>query len=186
MVNGWRVSRLWNLVEKFWFLTQNDNDVLLFSHTSWKKNTSQKHTNIILKSTIYCVILTKYRLKAGEMIQDGDSPVDYNYPAYRGGVTPPPPMGPGNPTGVGQCGGWRGSPTRPGQRPPGVPQAFSPAASERQQTTSVTQSSRLSHPCSRSPRAPARPSRPPLLMTNQFTNHPSLQQPQGTQPQKTR
>ena len=56
MINWWRVSRLWNLVVKFWFPTQNDEDDLLFSHylqAQWN-TTLQKHTNISLKSTVLC------------------------------------------------------------------------------------------------------------------------------------
>ena len=32
MVNWWTVPRPWKLVEKFWFLTQNDEDILLISY----------------------------------------------------------------------------------------------------------------------------------------------------------
>ena len=43
--NWWRVSRLWKLVVSFWFLIQNDEDVLLFSHhtSSMKHHLTETH-----------------------------------------------------------------------------------------------------------------------------------------------
>ena len=45
--------KIWKLVVKFWFLTQNDYDSLVMKQAQWNI-TLQKHTNIILKSTILC------------------------------------------------------------------------------------------------------------------------------------
>ena len=58
MVNWWRVSRPWKLVLKFWFLTQNDENVLLYSHqpSSMKHHLTETHEqnfeihNIVLSS----------------------------------------------------------------------------------------------------------------------------------------
>ena len=39
MVNWWRIWRPWKVVVHFWFLTQNDEDIILFSHHT----SSMKH-----------------------------------------------------------------------------------------------------------------------------------------------
>ena len=50
LIKQWKTKwEPWNLVVKFWFLTPNDEDVLLFSHRQSQWNTTlQKHTNSIL------------------------------------------------------------------------------------------------------------------------------------------
>ena len=56
MVNWWGISSHWKPVVKFWFPTQNDEDVLYslgIRQAQWN-STLQKHTNGILKSTILC------------------------------------------------------------------------------------------------------------------------------------
>ena len=54
MVNWWRVSRLWNLVVKFWFLTWNDVDVSLFRHhTSSMKHHLTHQNNFKIHNIVF-------------------------------------------------------------------------------------------------------------------------------------
>ena len=57
MVNWWGVSRPWKPVVKFWFLTQNAEDVLLFSHqiSSLKYNLTETHEQ---NSAIHNIVLS--------------------------------------------------------------------------------------------------------------------------------
>ena len=45
MIKWWRISKPWKTVVNFWFLTQNDEDVLLFSHqtSSMKHHLTETH-----------------------------------------------------------------------------------------------------------------------------------------------
>ena len=69
LINWWRISRPWKLVVKFWFSKMIKIFYFLLIRQAQWNTTLQKHTNIILKSTIlnysYKVCLQRNCLKSG-------------------------------------------------------------------------------------------------------------------------